>query len=357
MTDIHQTFVLLVRLGIETSSEVSFPEYINWEDIWTIANKQGLSAVVLDEIEKLPNNQRPPKELLLNWIGGVMHEESSYSFQLKSSMEMAFLLQQYKIKTYVLKGITVAECYPHPSHRRSADLDCYLLSSVGKENVWEEGNSIIEKKGFEVKRNYYKNSTWYLPGLTVENHRFLTPFRGNRRLTKLEALLQQMLQTDDTDNKFGGTELYRPPVMVSALFMIEHVYSHFLHEGLNWRHVLDWMMFSKKHYEEVDWPQLNNWINEFGFREFYTSYYSLGKYLLGEIEEEELTDKDKMMLADIWAPLDLHETVDGIKGKLYLASNTWRARWKYREFTDITWLQALWIQVKGFLFIKEPKLA
>ena len=34
----------------------------------------------------------------------------------------------------------------------------------------------------------------------------------------------------------------------------------------------------------------------------------------------------------------------------------WWAKWKYRNFTDMTWIQALWIQVKGFLFEKKPKL-
>lgn len=62
------------------------------------------------------------------------------------------------------------------------------------------------------------------------------------------------------------------------------------------------------------------------------------------------------MLADILSPLDWHETVNGLRGKMALAGNTWRARWKYREFTDISWSKALWIQVKGFIFIKEPKL-
>ena len=62
------------------------------------------------------------------------------------------------------------------------------------------------------------------------------------------------------------------------------------------------------------------------------------------------------MLEDIWAPLDLHETVTGVKGKLALAGNTWRARWKYRHFTEMNWMQALWIQVKGVLFEKDPRL-
>ena len=44
-------------------------------------------------------------------------------------------------------------------------------------------------------------------------------------------------------------------------------------------------------------------------------------------------------------------------GQLALAGNTWRARWKYRYFTGMNWMQALWIQVKGFLFEKNPSLS
>ena len=63
-----------------------------------------------------------------------------------------------------------------------------------------------------------------------------------------------------------------------------------------------------------------------------------------------------MMLDDVWSPLDLHDSVHGFRGKMALVGNTYRARWKYREFTDMTWLKALWIQVKGVLFIKNPKI-
>lgn len=356
MTTIYQAFLQLIRLGIGTSKEVAIPRNIEWASLMRSANQQGLFTIVLDGIERLSDNVRPPKELLLPWIGSLMKEETCYAIQWNSAIKMASLMKQEGIRTYVLKGNVVAECYPKPSHRRSVDFDCFLRAIEGSLDVWEKGNFIIERIGFDVKRNYYKNSTFTLPDLIVENHRWLTPFRGDKRLTKLEGLLQELLREDKCLDRFEGTELYRPPVIVSALFMVEHVYSHFLHEGLNWRHVLDWMMFSKKHQKEIDWPQFEKWIDEFGFRAFYTSYYNLGKCMLGEIEDEDLTAKDKLMLADVWAPLDLHETVDGLKGKLNLASNTWRARWKYREFTDMTWIKALWIQVKGFMFIKEPKL-
>lgn len=354
MTDIQKVFLQLVRLGIGFSDESSIALCAEWGSLMEIAFHQGLSAIVLDGVENLSVESRPVKDNLLNWIGLTMQDEQRYATQWKTAGEIALLLKNKDIRTYVLKGFTVAECYPKPSHRCSADLDCYLRSTNSNAEVWEDGNALVEQSGVKVNRNYYKNSTWFLPGLTVENHRWFTPFRGNKTLTKLEQLLQGLISEDDGNDQIEGTWLNRPPVMLSALFLIEHAYSHFLHEGLTWRHVLDWVMFSRKYKDEIDWDQLGSWINEFGFRRFYDSYEKLGLFLIGE--GGDLTEADKMMMVDVWRPLDLHETVDGIKGKIALAGNTWRARWKYREFTDMSWINALWIQVKGFVFIKEPKL-
>ncbi len=269
---------------------------------------------------------------------------------------MALLFNSNDIRTYVLKGTIVAECYPRPKHRLSVDLDCYLLPKEDRFDAWDLGNNLIKARKYEVKYDFYKNSTFSLPGLTVENHKFFTPFRGNKQLMALERVLQSLISADKGKDKFEGTWLYRPPVMVSALFLIEHAYSHFLHEGLTWRLVLDWMMFSKKHKDEIDWQVLNAHIDEFGFRMFYDSFCRLGQYLLGELSMENLENRDKLMLEDVWADLDLHETVRGIKGKFALFGNTWRAKWKYKYFSEISMPHALWIQVKGFLFNKNPKL-
>lgn len=350
MTELQHSFFQLVR------HEPSLDYTPDWEALQSLTARQGLMSIVVDGLERLPVEHRPPKYLLLKWISASCHEETQYDIQWKAAYKLAQLLKDKGIRTYVLKGFVISECYPVPQHRRSVDLDCFLLSESGSDDVWEESNQIIERAGFQVKRDYYKNSTWLLPGLSVENHRWLTPFRGNKCLAALERLLQDLIRKDAGESRFEDTWLYRPPVMASALFLIEHAYSHFLHEGLTWRHVLDWMMFSRKHQEEIYWQQLDRFIDQFGLRKFYNSYSFLGKFLLGEVPESDLGDKDKKMLADIWGPLDLHETVSGLRGKLNLVGNTWRARWKYRLFTDISWRKALWIQVKGFVFIFEPTI-
>ena len=375
--DVYELFLWLVRLGIGTGtvngSRFTVLGSVDLEALKALADEQGLAAVVLDGLNLL--NSQPTTvyqlstlnpQLKLEWIGEVLQGESVYAVQHKAAVEMAQLFQANTIKTYVLKGEVVAECYPKPNHRFSSDMDCFLINDnlndsnnkwISHEEAWKLGNSLIAEKGYKVETIHYKNSTFYLPGLMVENHQFLTPFRGNKRLKALEKLFQGWMREDEGNDMIEGTGLYRPPLMVSTLFLIEHAYSHFLHEGLTWRHVLDWVMFKRKHQSEIDWGALNRYVDEFGFRSFFDSFEHLGGYLLGEVPDVELSQLDRMMLADIWSPLDLHpDGVRDFKGKLNLAGNTWRARWKYRHFTDMNWIQALWIQVRGFLFEKNPTL-
>lgn len=361
-----ETFLKLVRLGIWQQID-SVPETIDWAKMKALAEHQSLTGVVLDGIETLQQQGDgvllPEKRFLVQWIGEVLQQENNYLVQQEAAAEMALLFHGSNIRTYVLKGQVVSECYPRPEHRPSVDMDCFLLPTNSDFNAWALGNDIVKENGYEVTYDFYKNSTFFFPGLTVENHLFLTPFRGNKQLKRLEITLQSMLKNDSRvgsgaeERIFDSTYLYRPPVMVSALFLIEHAYSHFLHEGLTWRLVLDWIMFGKMHKDEIDWYSLDALIDEFGFRKFYDAYYKLGRYLLGEIFEESLSKNDMRMMEDIWAPLDLHGTVKGFRGKLALVGNTWRARWKYRYFTDISMLHALWIQAKGVLFIKNPKFS
>lgn len=357
----YDIFLKLVRLGLGIGETISLPYNIDWAQIKVLAERQGLSPIILDGIVSyytdftdisgiLPLHQK------LEWIGEVVQNEAIQKEQQNTAEQIAELFHQNGIRTYVLKGAVVAECYPITLHRLSADFDCFLLAEYSETDVWELGNQLIEKAGYQVDKNFYKNSTFHLPNLTVENHCFMVPFRGNECLKRLEVMLQGILKSDKGEDRFTDTWLYRPPVMVTALFLIEHAYSHFLHEGLTWKMVLDWMMFSKKHKDEINWNSLDEQIDEYGFRRFYDSYNRLGQYLLGEINETSLTNLDKRMLKDVWSDLTLPSTGSGLRNKLSIARNTMQARWKYSYFTEISMLQALLIQVKGFFFIKNPTL-
>lgn len=270
---------------------------------------------------------------------------------------MAAYFADNGVRTYVLKGSVISECYPVPSHRMSSDLDCFLLPAGGDDcDACEKGNSLIELKGYKVSRGYYKNSTFFIPALKVENHRYLTPFSGDKYLKKMEVTLQRLLREDAGADRIESTQLCRPPLIVSALFLVEHSYSHFLHEGLSLRHFTEWMMFRRRHEADLDWKQFDNYLDEFGLRRFFDAYEHVGGYILGERARSELSAPEQRMADSAWDGLSIPETLKGVRGKLSIAANIVLSSWKYRCFSPISMLRALWIQTTGFLFDRNPSL-
>ena len=360
---VEQEFLLkLLRASVLGNTGFTVPEPLEWPFLIEEAGRQNVSVVASDGLQILYNagvysvsGDKEEKKTKARWFAKTMQYEHRYADQLAAAKKMGMWFAAEGIKTVVLKGFTISECYPIPSHRYSSDLDCFLIKDGEHLAAYELGNQIIEMHGLPVERKYYKNSSFNLAGLFVENHKFCTPFRGNESLKGLERLLQGMI-LEGPLSEFDGTGLMMPPVLASALFLIEHAYSHFLHEGLNLRHILDWALFKRKHREDMDWDTFEKYVEEFGFRRFYDAFSHLGDYVLGLYKYSSLSAPERRMMDSVWTGLDLHESVRGFVGKLRLVGNTLRAGWKYREFAPISMVEALWIQVKGFLFDRDPSL-
>lgn len=82
--DLYRSFTSLVRLGIGHYAD-ALPQEIDWNELKVLAERHGLSAVVLDGIEKLPEQYRPPKVFLLEWIGETL-QGYEYHYELYVSL-------------------------------------------------------------------------------------------------------------------------------------------------------------------------------------------------------------------------------------------------------------------------------
>ena len=355
---VRDAVIRLLRAGLGKEAEV--PEVQDWPAVYDLALRQDVLPFVFDGYVRMYDGGMEVPAMPVadkkKWIASVYRIETASKFQWKKMREMASVMSAGDIRTYILKGYVVAECYPNPAHRRSSDIDCFLLPAVGKDfNAWEKGNRLMEEKGYKVRQAFYKNSSFRIPGLLIENHAFLTPFRGNKRLTEFECLLQRKLRADEGKDEIGETGLYRPPVLVSALFLVEHAFSHFLHEGLTLRHMTDWSMFLARHGKDMDMEDFDHAVDAFGFRRFYDAFLHVGDYVLGA--RETLSADERRMLDSVWEGMDIPETDGGVKGKLILADNYLRSAWKYRLFSPDSMVRSLWMYVKGGLFDRYPVLS
>lgn len=151
MLSSNQAFLRLVRLGIGHSAE-PLREPVDWNTMEALATKQGLLGVVLDGIQQLPDDQRPPKVQMLQWIGQVVQGyEQRYVEYRKAIDSLATFYTAHGFRMMLLKGYACGRDWPRPEHRPYGDIDIWLF---GKQ---KEADALNLNQG---DRNFY---TQYIP--------------------------------------------------------------------------------------------------------------------------------------------------------------------------------------------------
>lgn len=169
MTSYKKAFLSLVRMGIGHRADV-LSDGVDWNELKDLAEKQGLGAVVLDGIEKLPEGQRPPKVFLLEWIGETLQGyEYRYDQYCKAIAELAGFYNSHGYKMMLLKGYACSIDWPRPEHRPCGDIDIWLfgkqkeadaaLGSRFKVQTWRLTSRIITIPFFIGVSLWWKTTT------------------------------------------------------------------------------------------------------------------------------------------------------------------------------------------------------
>ncbi len=330
------------------------------EKLFEISVLQGVTAIIFDAMNKIAGrkgqnlNELLDEDQILFWIYSVDKIEKHYKFHYLRARHLAELYYRNGIRTIVLKGLAISKDYPIPCHRPCGDLDIFLP------DAYEKGNKIVERKGATVDTSWYRHSHIKYKSLTVENHKFLTLVRGNKKIRGLEKILNNLLYHDL--EKIDGTHLECPPPMFTALFLTYHAQRHYLTEGISLRHLCDWAMFIKNHGREVDWQYFNEVCREYGMIHFANAMSTLAGRIIG-IE----------LPADYIVPVDEQRTEelknDILYGMQFLYSanlSKWKKNFqliknlrinsrRYKLFADESYMKEIFRLIYGFLFDRNPK--
>ncbi len=139
MTHNEQALLRLVRLSLAADAvreDALLPTGIDWPALLAMAWRQGVSALVLDGLERLPESQRPPKPLLLQWIGRVAMMEQLYA---KHEQCIASLADFTPVTAYVCfcsKGLVAVGVGPVRSIGPWAMWMCICLDKRKKQINW-----------------------------------------------------------------------------------------------------------------------------------------------------------------------------------------------------------------------------
>ena len=338
MQSSNKAFLQLVRLGIGHRSEALFDSVI-WDEVQVLAERQGLAAVLVDGIEQLPDNQRPPKDFLLQWIGGVLQSyEYRYRLYRRAIAELASFYTKHDLKVMILKGYACSLDWPKPEHRPCGDIDIWLF---GKQ---KEADAFIRKeKSIKIDTSHHHHTVFYWRNFMVENHYDFVNVYAERSSAKLEKFFKE-LGADDShfveikDTSTGSvTKVYLPSPNLHALFLMRHMVSHFAAAEISLRQVLDWTFFVEKHTKEIDWEWLLGILDKYHMKDFFNLINAICVEDLGFRAEvfptvQFVPELKERVLADILEPA--YRAVEP-------ASLLPRIVYKYRRWQGNAWKQEL----------------
>jgi hypothetical protein len=260
----YDAFLALVRLGIGHPI-YGMPEVNNWREIEALANQHGLSAVVLDGVEKLPESKRPPKELTLQWIGEVLQNyEQRYERYCKAIAEMAEFYNTHHYRMMILKGYACSLNWPNPKHRPCGDIDIWLFGQQKLADI-----SLQESKEIKVDYTQPHHTVFYWGDFMVENHFDFLNVHHHKSNAGLEAILKELGRDDNYYSQLGGEWVWLPSPNLHALFLLRHTIGHFAAEHVSLRQILDWAFFVNAHSQKIDWPWLEKVLEEYGMIPIY----------------------------------------------------------------------------------------
>lgn len=259
MAQTIDTFIQLVRLGIGHSAS-PIPEDTDWHDIETLATMQGVTAVVLDGVERLPESERPPKTVLLKWIGVALQSYELRFKQYKQAIAgLASWYNSHGFRMMVLKGYACSLNWPIPEHRPCGDIDIWLFGQQKASDA-----ALTKDLGTKIDNSHHHHTIFKWMDFDVENHYDFIEVHHHSSGPSLEKILKEKGCDDSYYVELEGERVYIPSPDLHALFLIRHMAEHFVSTDITVRHLLDWAFFVKKYGVKIDWEWLQKVLNQFG---------------------------------------------------------------------------------------------
>lgn len=237
-TNIYFIYLLACHLN---GNKPKGEKRLDWQQIYNLAEKHGVTAIIAYEIKRLPENCRPGGTLGAWFSEGFENTIHSYRAKLQSLSALTAALSEKRIAHALFKGVVLRNYYPFPELRIGADADILV-----KPADYIKAVEALTQKGFADK-------------LIESNHAELCFDKDIFELhTELESInIQSKIYFatpfDDISNAVGYTYKLKP--VYHLLYIVSHIAHHLQTGGASIRMVMDIDVLIRKY------PDMN--INEF----------------------------------------------------------------------------------------------
>lgn len=290
--------LLQVALGQRERLSQAPPSY-EWEALLEDSIVQTVTGVLLNGIERLPTEQRPETDLLLEWIGEVQIIEALNEHHGKVLQKTYSCLEKGRLKVAFMKGLVCGARYPNPKRRQCGDIDFVVA-----EKDFSRTLDLLEGIG-EVDRSlvHEHHGMAFVDNVTLEPHYKVHNYQNPKVDKAMKELFEEVFPERLVYVKINGGRIPVFPVAFEGVMLTGHMVNHVYAEGLGLRQVIDfyyWLTsFDLSSYSEELWRGLRMMRMERAFRVFVRickEYLGMPSEVIGlEYTEREKRFAKKMM--------------------------------------------------------------
>lgn len=278
-----EAFFALVRAGLFLVHGEGFRvneslfQNVEWEKIYQLAQEQSVLGLVLAGLEH--SDIKPPKELLLQWIGEVQMIEQRNKTMNQFIAELVQAMRKTGIYTLLVKGQGIAQCYERPFWRACGDVDFFLSN----ENYQKAKEYLVPlASSVEIEGVYGKHLGMVVDGWNVELHGSLRCGLSNRVDKELEAVLIDTFNNGNVRSwNDDGVQVFMLGVENDAFYVFNHFLGHFYKGGIGLRQICDWCRLLWKYRDTLDLNKLEARIRKAGLLIEWKAFYNLASRYLG----------------------------------------------------------------------------
>lgn len=235
---IYNGFMELLLVAIGNRERLSFsPTPAQWNEIFLTSKRQAIAAVMFKGVERLLEEQRPPKTILLQWFALCRQIKKLNAEVNVAAAAVTRRFDNCGIRSCILKGQANALLYPDPYSRTPGDIDILLEGGCEKLLSMARGNGISGEA-------CYHHIDWGMcNGVAVEAHyrpSFMFCPLHNRRLQRWFEANADVRYSNRVSLPDDSGEVAVPDDMFNVVFQLSHLFKHFLQEGIGLRQFMDY---------------------------------------------------------------------------------------------------------------------
>lgn len=277
-------FFELLQVAIGNRSALSqTPTLMGWGELYALAKKQAMVGITYRGIEQLPDSQRPPKALLIQWHLSTERIKALNADLDRKALEVANNFLKDGFRSLVLKGQGISKLYILRDHENVNENSCLESELSIKEyrtpgdiDIWLEGDrkkilGYVCQHVKECDPSYHHVDYPISDNVEIEVHftpSWMNSSFTNRRLQKFFDTHCPWSAANSQEPIDSYSEIPTPSAAFNRVYVLLHIYRHLFYEGIGLRQLLDYYFVLQQGFTEEERQETMRTLSSFKMERF-----------------------------------------------------------------------------------------